>query len=348
MSTTAAWLPDISADCEAWGQPSSGDWVLAVPWRLEGLFPMESWAWRVRYALSPILQRRLGAELCAWAVTPWSPGITGWTIRSVLTSSRPNLCCIRCFRLGNTLPLQGWTFTPPTASWSVPLTIEAAGAPKSAAFLKTFSTQAGNTISALMLTMFRRVKIQPISLPEADQVRIVCCQIALGAKSNAFSGTTRSISSSWIVTVQLQNPAVSTSSPILFLWITTFSCSRHLSLYPPYWGTSWNRIFTAPLLLWSLTWSLGVSGGRCCSDSLSIAHYWEGGTKVPFCGTLLRVVKGGPWGGCSGTYGPSAVFAKLTIIHYFRWPVNGSPPVAFVPAFTPMIRMQIIATPEVL
>ena len=36
----------------------------------------------------PILQRRLGAELCAWAVTLWSPGITGWTIRSILTSSR--------------------------------------------------------------------------------------------------------------------------------------------------------------------------------------------------------------------------------------------------------------------
>lgn len=30
--------------------------------------------------------------------------------------------------------------------------------------------------------------------------------------------------------VQLQNLAVSTSSPILFLWITTSSCSRHLSL----------------------------------------------------------------------------------------------------------------------
>ena len=49
----------------------------------------------------PILQSRLGAELCAWAVTLWSPGITGWTFLSILTSSRPNLCCIRCFRLGN-------------------------------------------------------------------------------------------------------------------------------------------------------------------------------------------------------------------------------------------------------
>ena len=36
--------------------------------------------------------------------------------------------------------------------------------------------------------MFRRVKIQPISLPEADQVRIVCCQIVLGTKSNVFFG----------------------------------------------------------------------------------------------------------------------------------------------------------------
>ena len=51
-----------------------------------------------------------------------------------------------------------------------------------------------------MFTMFRRVKIQPISLLEAYQVRIACCQIALGTKSNAFSGTKRSISSPWIVT----------------------------------------------------------------------------------------------------------------------------------------------------
>ena len=30
-----------------------------------------------------------------------------------------------------------------------------------------------------------------------------------------------------------------------------------------------------------------------CSHSLSIALYWEGGTKVPFCGTFLRAVKDG-------------------------------------------------------
>ena len=69
----------------------------------------------------------------------------------------PNLCCNRCFRLGNTFPLQEWTFTPATASWSLPWRMEAAGAPKLAAFLKTFFIPAGNTISALMFIMFRRV-----------------------------------------------------------------------------------------------------------------------------------------------------------------------------------------------
>ena len=68
--------------------------------------------------------------------------------------------------------------------------------------LKDIFHSSRNTISALMLTMFRRVKIQPISLPEADQVWIVCCQIALGTKSNAFSGPTRSISFPWIVTAR--------------------------------------------------------------------------------------------------------------------------------------------------
>ena len=139
--------------------------------------------------------------------------------------ARTNSVQIWCSKFGiHLLSLQTWVnpfFRP-------------VGAPKSAAFLKTFFIQAGNTISALMFTMFRWVKIQPISLPEADQVRIACCQIPLGTKSNAFSGTTRSTSSPWIVTVQLQNLAVSTSSPILCLWITTSSCSRHLSLYPPY------------------------------------------------------------------------------------------------------------------
>ena len=98
----------------------------------------------------PMVQRRLGAELCTWAVTLWSPGITSWTIRRILTSSRTKLCCIGCFRLGNTLPLQEWTFPPTTASWSLPWRMKAAGAPKLTAFLKTFFVRAGNTILALM------------------------------------------------------------------------------------------------------------------------------------------------------------------------------------------------------
>ena len=144
-----------------------------------------------------MVQRRLRAELCAWVVTLWSPGIAGWTIRRILTFSGPKLCCIRCFRLLNTLPLQEWTFTPTTASWSLPWRMEAAGAPKLTTFLKTFFVPTGNTISAMM---FRQVKLQLTSLPEADQIRIVCCQIALGSKSNAFSSPTSSISCPWIVT----------------------------------------------------------------------------------------------------------------------------------------------------
>ena len=89
------------------------------------------------------------------------------------------------------------------------------------------------------------VKIQPISLPEPDQIRIACCQIAPGSKSNAFSSPASSISYPWIVPasaigwactylilrlLQLQNIAVSTSSLILFLWMTISACSRLLSL----------------------------------------------------------------------------------------------------------------------
>ena len=70
--------------------------------------------------------------------------------------------------------------------------------------------------------------------------------------------------------------------------------------------------------------------------------------RVPFCGTLLRAVKDGLEGTCSGIYGLSAVFAKFTSLHLFRWRVHGSPPIAVLPAFTPMIRMQIIAKPVVL
>ena len=47
-------------------------------------------------------------------------------------------------------------------------------------------------------------EIQLTSLPEADQIRIVSCQIALGSKSIAFSGPTRSISCHWIVTAKAQ------------------------------------------------------------------------------------------------------------------------------------------------
>ena len=91
--------------------------------------------------------------------------------------------------------------------------------------------------------MFRRVKIQPISLPEADKIRIACCQIAPGSKSNAFSGPTRSISCPWIVPaksaigwvctylilrlVQLQNLTVSTSSLIL-------SLDHNIYVFPPF------------------------------------------------------------------------------------------------------------------
>ena len=78
--------------------------------------------------------------------------------------------------------------------------MEAAGAPKLTVFLKTFSVPAGNTISVLMFTTFRQVKIQLTPLPEADRIQIVCCQIAIGSKSNTFSGPTRSISCPWIVT----------------------------------------------------------------------------------------------------------------------------------------------------
>ena len=78
--------------------------------------------------------------------------------------------------------------------------MEAAGAPKLTAFLKTFFVPTGKTILVLMFTTFRQVKIRLTSLPEADRIRIVCCQIALGSESNAFSGPTRSISCPWIVT----------------------------------------------------------------------------------------------------------------------------------------------------
>ena len=140
----------------------------------------------------PMLQRRPGAELCAWAVALWSPRITGWTVRRILTSSRPELCCVPCSRLGNTLPLKGWTFTS-TAASCLRWRMEAAGAPKLTALLETFFVPAGNIISALMFITFRQMKIRLTSLPEADRIRIVCCQIALGSKSNAFSGPTRSI-----------------------------------------------------------------------------------------------------------------------------------------------------------
>ena len=84
--------------------------------------------------------------------------------------------------------------------------MEASGAPKLTVILKSFSVPAGNTISVLMFTTFRQLKIQPTPLPEADQIRIVCCQIAIGSKSNTFSGPTRSISCPWIVTANVFPP----------------------------------------------------------------------------------------------------------------------------------------------
>ena len=48
----------------------------------------------------------------------------------------------------------------------------------------------------------------PADLPPADRIQIVCCQIALGSKSNTFSGPTRSISCPWIVTANVFAPFV--------------------------------------------------------------------------------------------------------------------------------------------
>ena len=90
-----------------------------------------------------------------------------------------------------------------STSYCIPWRMEAAGAPKLTVFLKTFFVPAGNTISALMFTMFRQVEIRLISLPEAGQMRIVCWQLAPVSKSNAFSGPTRSISCPWIATANV-------------------------------------------------------------------------------------------------------------------------------------------------
>ena len=76
--------------------------------------------WRTEHHASVTLYS--DASKTAWGGTlrlgghTWSPGITGWTIRRILTSSRPKLYCVRCFRLGNTLPLQEWTFALTAAS----------------------------------------------------------------------------------------------------------------------------------------------------------------------------------------------------------------------------------------
>ena len=109
--------------------------------------------------------------------------------------------CIRCFRLGNTL-ITSSRVDVHTDNRVLKSALENGGCWSSevSGVLKDIFIHAGNTISALMFTIFRRVKIQSISLPEADQVRIVCCQIALGTNSNAFSGPTCSISCPWVVT----------------------------------------------------------------------------------------------------------------------------------------------------
>ena len=161
-------------------------------------------------------------------------------------------------------------------------------------FLKTFSVPAGNTISALMFATFRQVKIQLISLPEADRIQIVCCQIALGSKSNTFSGPTRSISCPWIVTANVFAPFV-LIAPLRKYFLEQDFHGAFTIVVPD----------LKPRRFW---WALH------CSHSLSIVLYWEGRTRIPFCGTLLRTVNDGLYRTCGGTYGLSAVFAKFTSI----------------------------------
>ena len=77
-------------------------WRFLDNWK-EGLLPMENRASCVRYAIFRCCKDGLGSvQLCAWAVTLWSPWITGWIIRRILSFSRPKLCCIPCSRSGNT------------------------------------------------------------------------------------------------------------------------------------------------------------------------------------------------------------------------------------------------------
>ena len=228
---------NLRADIEYWR--FLDDWKDYFRWK--------NLASRVRYALFRYFKDGLGAELYAWAVTLWSPGITTWTIPSILNvlEAQPLLHSLLSFR--EHLTSSGVDLH--TDSRVLKSALENGGCRSSevSGILEDFFIPAGRT-SALMFTMFRRVKIQPISLPEADQIRIACCQIAPWSKSNAFSGPTRSDLMSLDSNCQrnrvgLHLPhftscatpdlAVSTSSLILFLWITISTCSRHLSLSPP-------------------------------------------------------------------------------------------------------------------
>ena len=49
-----------------------------------------------------------------------------------------------------------------------------------------------------------------------------------------------------------------------------------------------------------------------------------------------------------GLMGFPLCLLNLPVCIFFRWRLHGSPPVAVLHAFTPMIRMQIIAKPVVL
>ena len=192
-------------------------------------------------------QRWLGAELCAWAVTVWSPGILAGQFAGYQhPQSKPKLCCIRCFHLRNTLPLQEWTSTQTTASWRLRWRMDAAGAPKLTVFSKTFFVSAGNTISALMFTTFRQVKIQ-LTPPSRSRLDTDCMlsNSAWEQVDRLFGPHTFDLmsldSSCQCNRVGLQLPhftpcAAPESSGInvfahwLFLWITISTCSGHLSL----------------------------------------------------------------------------------------------------------------------
>ena len=89
--------------------------------------------------------------------------------------------------------------------------------------------------------MFHQMKIQLISLPEADtdcmlsnsaRERVECLFgpfDLMSLDSNCQSNRV-GLHLPHLRPVQLQNLAVSMSSPILFIWVTISTCSRHLSI----------------------------------------------------------------------------------------------------------------------